>query len=199
MVNHHPCWFPGPHELRHTGVHESEGPGSGLDPGPSTITPGAFRLMEQGKAYQAPGLRDDSNADTTIPELQWRPSSSYRRRSVLIFSTMSRNTQNSDHIPGHPSDERIRNAQPRTSLAIHKGRIWIHTFYDESGQCPDGRRPVLSHQHQKESDRLGWEAVFEEEAGAPAVLEYNGTLQDSGNADAGVQAAHNDSCPVLGR
>ena len=36
---------------------------------------------------------------------------------------MSRNTRNSDHIPGRPSDERIRNAQPRTGLAIREGRI----------------------------------------------------------------------------
>ena len=43
------------------------------------------------------------------------------------------------------------------------------------------------------------EAVIEEEVGAPAVLEYDGTLQDLGNADAGVQAARNDSCPVPGR
>ena len=30
---------------------------------------------------------------------------------------MSRNTRNSDHIPGRPSDKRIRNAQPQTGLA----------------------------------------------------------------------------------
>ena len=79
--------------------------------------------MERGEVYRAPGLHDDSSADTTSPKQQRGPSSSDRRRSVLIFLTMSRNTQNSDHIPGRPSDERIRNAQPRTSLAIRKGRI----------------------------------------------------------------------------
>ena len=43
------------------------------------------------------------------------------------------------------------------------------------------------------------EAIIEEEAGAPAILKYDGALQDLENADAGVQAAHNDSCPIPGR
>ena len=155
--------------------------------------------MEWGETYQAPGVHDDSSADTTSPKLQWRSSSTDCRGPVHIFSMMSHNTLNSDHITGRPGDERIRNAQPRTGLAIHKGRIWIHAFYDESRWCSGRRRPVFSHQHQKESDRLGWKAVAKEKAGAPAVLKYDGALQDSANTDAGIQAARDDSCPIPGR
>ena len=76
-----------------------------------------------GEAYRAPGVCDDSSAGTTSPELRRRPSSPDRRGSVHIFSTMSHNTRNSDHIPGCPSNGRIRNAQPGTGVAIRKGRI----------------------------------------------------------------------------
>ena len=152
--------------------------------------------MERGGSVPSPGLHDVSSTDTASPELQRGPSSFDRRRSVLIFSMMSCNTQNSDHFQGRPSNERIQNAQPQTCFAIHKGRIWIHAFYDESRQCSYGKRPVISNQYRKKSDGLGWEVVIEEEAGAPAVLKHDGTLQDPGNTDAGVQAAHNDSCPV---
>ena len=46
---------------------------------------------------------------------------------------------------------------------------------------------------------LDEKAVAKEKAGAPAILEYDGALQDSANTDAGIQAAHDDSRPIAGR
>ena len=43
-------------------------------------------------------------------------------------------TWNSDHIPGSPGDERVRNAECRAGLAACQGRIRVHTLPDEYGK-----------------------------------------------------------------